>query len=470
MFYIKLSKRNLTKLFLKCSGRLLLFAILSFLLSCDDNTTTIKLDNNQNEVDFGQSLIKVEPREGNFVTKKEGRVMISTYHDNVFYTSDPTTKSNTVAQLLDNEVIITVHLPKSDKNKIVYFRVVDPDRDDDSPYEEDDNADDNRDNNIAAGDISATSDNATLVTIDGKIVAAAEVILTITDRYAGDNYQVAACLNSTFSGNVGRSQIFTAWKRCYLETDEMYNYGATIVNGFNADADFNPDILIIDNAEDFSIGDNLTVFDNKGNSEQCVVQTKTYSTLTVNDLTNSYDMYGGVRLTNNVTTRTASHHLLTNAYGLNTDGTDGGAFVEFSIITNGSGAVPKYRSWPNDIVSFDFCNYWFDNKANNSNLFQLVTCFEHSDGSGGTTRRSMNISFVTTLTWGGGIATEGDVVVHELAHQFPLLASHVDNGEKVNDWSGQPYCIMDYNESHTDDRAEFDVLCLYDIRDAEEPE
>ena len=64
--------------------------------------------------------------------------------------------------------------------------------------------------------VSATSD------AQGKV----RTVLTITDTYAGDNYQVEASLQplATFK-KIARSGVFTAWRRAYVEYDRMYKVG-----------------------------------------------------------------------------------------------------------------------------------------------------------------------------------------------------------------------------------------------------
>lgn len=183
-----------------------------FLLSCYNSNPTpsgsgftiIKLDTNPNIVIFGDEIIRVEPREDKFRDysltnhKYDGRILIMTNeNDSDYHTVINSTKDNAIAQRKDGKVTITVHLPVYKANSTVYFRVVDPDRDDDSPYEEDDSTGDNLDRFFIAnpsGVLSANSSVAVLATINNKTCAAAEVVLDITKDYAGDNYQVEASL------------------------------------------------------------------------------------------------------------------------------------------------------------------------------------------------------------------------------------------------------------------------------------
>jgi len=137
----------------------------------------------------GDGYIKVElhPKDSDFASGKQGRVMISTKQDDVYHTEVKTTKDDKVAQTADGKVKITAHLTPAAASvgKTVYFRVVDPDSDDKSSYETDATKGDNRATADKPGKLSATSDTAVLKTINGVQVAAAEVELTITGKHSG---------------------------------------------------------------------------------------------------------------------------------------------------------------------------------------------------------------------------------------------------------------------------------------------
>lgn len=99
------------------------------------------------------------------------------------------------------------------------------------------------------GMLSARSATTVVRTIAGVQRAVAEVVLTFTDRYAGDNYIVrATCVdaqNKPFNDDSGvtadptadagipaihikETALLTAWKRVYIETDKMFRVGADL--------------------------------------------------------------------------------------------------------------------------------------------------------------------------------------------------------------------------------------------------
>ena len=238
----------------------------------------------------------LHPQAGDFETGKVGRVMISTLHDDHYYTATDTSTADEPAQTEDGKVTITAHLPKFCAGKAVYFRVVTPDPDDLSPYEPDTNGGDNRDTTVGAGALSAGSDTAALITINGEEVAAAEVELTITDQYAGDNYQVEYSLESDFAHIFDRTVVMVAWKRIYIEEDRMYRKGADLASDFSPDTNALPDSVTVVSRSyggglDLSIGDEVLVFDaDCPEGEEATVTNIVDTTLYLDvDLTNAYD-------------------------------------------------------------------------------------------------------------------------------------------------------------------------------------
>ena len=422
--------------------------------------------------------VKMHPADGDFAATKIGRVMISTKHDNAYYTNKKTTKADKVAQTKDRKVTVTAHITPAAAavGKTVYFRVVNPDLDDKSPYEAGNATGDNRATTDKSGKLSAPSNVAELKTINGVQVAAAEVELTITDRYSGDNYQVECSLDSGFASICDKTSIMVAWKRIYLEKDNMLKKGATVTSAFATDFDLGifDDVLTVDDTSDFSVGDNVTVFTSAGATENRTVTAKTATTLTVGDLGIPLPKYSGVKLTADNTSYTAGLDLVDEAYGDTTDGSDGGAFVEFVDAPTGSGNIPKYTSFPNDgdIVSFAFCEHWFNNSGSKANLFQIVAANKHADGSFGTTAQAKNICFITTGNFAFGAnnaAAISETTVHEIAHQFQVANGHVDQNVNEKNHANTDECVMSYNRDRDNSIAEFDTDCLYDIRDAVEP-
>ncbi len=114
------------------------------------------------------------------------------------------------------------------------------------PYEGNDNADDpaNPDVGLALSP-SPTSWEKELNVTPGQDKAAT-VYLKVTNRYAGDNYQVevmkcvpSGCGQSPFPGAltqriVALSPIFTAWKRIFIERDMMFRKGGVLSRNYGA--------------------------------------------------------------------------------------------------------------------------------------------------------------------------------------------------------------------------------------------
>ena len=174
----------------------------------------------------------LHPNASDFQSGQQGRVLISKQRGDSFYTINNTSKSNTPAQAGtgDSKVFITAHLPKDQAGTTVYFRISDPS--DASPYHNgssNDNGWAGGSGGTSAGTQSAT---ASLATINGAQVAAAEITLNIgTD--AGNNFDVEASLkpfNIATASDIQKTPRLVAWKRCYLEQDNTYSQGSAITS------------------------------------------------------------------------------------------------------------------------------------------------------------------------------------------------------------------------------------------------
>jgi hypothetical protein len=124
---------------------------------------------------------------------------------------------------------------------------------------------------LTAGGRSARVEPATIAGTDRAV---AETTLRITDRYSGDNYQVRATMQKPHNlepfdkrtswttndvyvtSSIKESETMIAWKRVYIEQDNMYKLGATIT----ADALAGATNLTVDSTADFSVGDSVVVF------------------------------------------------------------------------------------------------------------------------------------------------------------------------------------------------------------------
>jgi hypothetical protein len=478
-------------------------------VACDDavRTTVFKVD-------------VVHPIDIDFVPTKAGRVMISTAQDDKYHTNVKTTKADKPAQdksTGDATVVVSAYVTPKYPGIDVYFEVIDPD--DKSPYEgktvptdpDDRDPNDNRDpfKTMKGGTVaeyttcqtaclSTTNDKTELKVINGTERAVAETTLNMTDRYAGDNYRVrATCRNpngspfDTVSGTtagapavceiIPSSTTLVAWKRAYLERDNMYQKGATITAAFTPDANWHDDTLDVDNAGDFGVGDQITIFTAGGDTRTRSVIAATEYSIDVADLDISLPKYSGVKLTSSNSTYYAPSHLLTETYGEHTDGRDGGCFVEFVHAPSGSGNVPKYTRFPlpppnasSDPEVMGFALHWFGNYSNSENTFQVVAARRKHTNSLGSTLASENITMIWTERFSGyATAVRGDAMAetlsHEIGHQFELWRAHVDAHSPAGDvdnHEGTDRCVMSYEIVLIDGFAEFCIDCLFNVRDA----
>lgn len=461
-----------------------------FLISCTEYTkdhpvTLFTLDTHPNVIDFGNPLLKVEPREdkfkdGNISKKYSGRILVRTNElDTSYHTVVPTTMNNTVAQQSDGRIAITVHLPVQYVDSTVYFRVVDPDPDDDSPYEQDDSLGDNMDSFISnpAGVLSANSAVAVLATIDGKTCAAAEVVLDITKDFAGDNYQVEACFKPDFSENVGRSYIYTAWYRRYLEEDMMYKAGATVLVDIIDDPDNIPwDTIVVSEVDNFSPDRMITIFNNKGDTVHTTIrQVIGDNMITVDtDIKQEFERYSGINLYLwDYKLSKPPRRLIEDGFGKVADGREGGCFTEFvdAPLENEYEGIPKWEDFPDNYHVFgEYLNYWSSNSKDKNPSFKNIICmasvhtFDDDPNSSGGSAGAYHAGGVA-YKYFSGIQFE-EAYVHELGHintPDPDLW-YYDLYSGVRDYTGAYYCVMNYNNI-TDENVDFSEQALLTMRD-----
>lgn len=466
----------------------------------DGNFATNNMSRYYNAMTFAGTL---HPQAGDFETGNVGRVMISTMQDNHYYTSVPTTVANQSAQTEDHKVTITAHLPTFLAGKTVYFRVVSPDPDDRSPYETDSSGGDNRDGSVGAGVLNATSSTAQIATINGKQVAAAEVELSFTSHFAGDNYQIECSMESSFSRVVDRTCVLTAWKRIYIEEDQMCKAGADLASDFAPDENATPDALPVSSrsrfgANDFRIGDQVIVIDADNPVGETAIVTNIDTSVApwliyLNvDLTNSYNAgYGagdkGAAIVIPDPDRNSQADVYdalrelfsTNAYGLATDGSDGGCFVVFVPLVGASTRTPYTWSLStlpvgNRTPFTQYIPVWFGS-FHQTNVFYLLAGNSVSTGQYGFNYGEANASVILVGTIGSNPVFNGETVVHELGHTW--VAGHQADGNHPHDapaHDNSDYCIMDYGPSgelgtiFSNGKTEFCVDGpdhMYEIRD-----
>jgi hypothetical protein len=234
-------------------------------------------DGNLLDVEFAEITFhydappKVEFDLSDSASEAERKVLIHKFRDEDTYPSSAQQRLASTAEGADRRIEIKATalidgVPASDKT--IYLRLHDPA--DPSPYVPaakrvpGDNREAGRFEKIAPDgtlqlvpETSAVSDSSGIV----------RVVLRVTNRNAGDNYQVEASAvqgfgnttNCTTTNNCYRSGIITAWKRVYLESDVMFRRGAFVesTSGPAAAPSQPPNIVYVDSCKPFKAGQSL---------------------------------------------------------------------------------------------------------------------------------------------------------------------------------------------------------------------
>lgn len=238
------------------------------------------------------------------------------------------------------------------------------------------------------------------------------------------------------------------------------------------------DIITVDDTADFTVGGNIEFFLSNGTTKTLILKSKTTTTITVPHLDINLPLYSGVKLVSNNNVFTTTLDLIPQAYGVQTTGIDGGAFVEFTQLATGSTNIPKFNEFQfsnidKDRVAFEYCEYWHLNTGDNTNILQLVSANRNSDNTSGTsdTGAIQNSVFITigNFNFTNNIAAIDETTVHEIAHQFEVFNAHVDQPVNEKNINNDDECVMSYNRDRDNNIAEFDINCIYDIKDAIDP-
>lgn len=442
---------------------------------------------------------EMHPLSWEFTAGKEGRVLISTTQDDTYYTSaqteDGKIKITYMAQVMDHSEELV--------GKSVHFRVIDPD--DLSPYEPDTNGNDNRG---VAGKLSSgtSTDTKTLVLVDDN-TCKAETTLTFSN-HSGDNYIVQATTrkdagdNWVFDALSPQTPTLVAWKRIYIEYDQMYQVGATVTetrlpDGDNADNDE----ITVDNTSDFSVDDEIVLFTKDGDFFPTKVMGKSATTITIEDYNAVIYKYVGMKKVGFNDVYSVGFDYVPVVYGQDTDGSDGGVFVEYINNIQGSNYVPKYTSFTNQIIWLQYSKKWYNNYEDNANVFHVIAAYRYYDYE----KYAFSVYSENTLTiFTGNFDLFANIenaiketVIHEFAHLYELDNDyeHVDSEDDLDwvDWEteippgwdptrpnlhGTPNylrptpsdaCVMSHARIRDNDIAELDSACIYFIRDASDP-
>lgn len=443
--------------------------------------------------------LKIFPQSDDFTDEENGKhigkVIISTRdEDDSYYTS---------YQTEDRIVNIYVDAPKGLAGETVYFELIDPD--DQSSYETDSEGDDN-------GGAGILSQSSAILDLDGDF----NITLTITERFSGDNYIVRASLDPDFPENQTVETVeMVAWKRPYLEHHKMFVNGSFLVEGAGISTSNAIQIEVFDlgNMEE---GDHVIIFtptdDNNPNGytlfstiekiEETSNDTYFFTILNPNL---QLPRFSGIRKVGDNTTYSLmpssssenfDWNILNDAYGCDSYGTDGGVFVEFKEIIPNIVNIPKFthREGFSGLVSLykSFIMTWSEYAVEGSNILATIAAGNWVNSlsePGGLLALGFSVreenhcslfieNFEEDSEFISPQSYSNEVLAHELAHQFDVWSSHVDQPFFEANHDASESCIMVHNQHQlgplgafndlNNSNAEFDFLsdgCIKDIRE-----
>jgi hypothetical protein len=414
-------------------------------------------------------IVELHPKPKDFKNYYEGRVMINTLPSAPSYW--------TSAQTEDRKVKITARLSPgaAANNKTVYFRVVDPDLDDQSPYEEDNIGGDNQATIDKPGHLSAP--NAVAVVKPGAAFATAEVELTITDRYSGDNYRVECSLDPNFATVADATCTLVAWKRVGWRHHKMWKESSDLTETFvpvpvtvPPSTPTPPSLVHVVDASIFSIGDWVIVFDvaNPSGERVQVLDKIEGNGLKVQTLKHSYEH--GHRLNQPISHplgRLAAVALerkgcfeypnisddLWMAFGSDAAGMDGGCFVEFKEILGGGVKVPFRTYYSQSDPSATYWDY-FPKRPGEMNVLSANQMekddYDRTHGWSVTSRHFVVLYATTLMKNFPDIADRRNASAKIAAHEFMhVLSGHDDCTHEVA-WDNKPgkTCLLNSPAPH----------------------
>jgi hypothetical protein len=323
----------------------------------------------------------------------------------------------------------------------------------------------------------------------------ATVTLYITDRYAGDNYKIQASFQpfaGTDYNNPGtrvkaESGTITAWKRIYVERDDMYRRGGILFSDFTPDGDSLPDTIQVETGHNLIVGDGIDIFDADHPVEMFAHEAATIQTITPDggfdsvaldvDLQQGYNAgFAGGDKGAGVGVPSAGFYkadagLLHDTYGE--------VFVEYLFPDAGRGAVP-YR--PSFVLAdlTPFRDIWFSNQTKANYLF-LVGGTERSDNpiNKGISHDGKEYTFVWVkrieASAADAPAANRDVVCHEFGHHFGVNPEDTF-GHDLNDaWCiattcPAELCVMNESRDAENDIIKFDHSLNSDSSGAKDTE
>jgi len=413
-------------------------------------------------------------------------------------------------QIADGTVSISATVEPAEEGVLVIFRTFDPD--DQSQYEWDPGGDDNRDYNpdpqngydnrlgnlllpgggTPTGGSTRTYGNGQYyqigVTTDQNGAAAAQ--LTITGRFAGDNYYVAANPCTGTDGGDRHTADLVAWKRIYIEKDRMYTRSVDLTADLHRDQDTDPDTLEVQSTAEFVVNQAVVVFDCDGYEDATVLAKPDATHLIVTDLQSDYGAgYGndpdwscGAAVTHQDMPCFDVDFLgrLKAGYGDHAAGTDGGCFVEYVQFEFVQKTAYR-RFFPDSASMQDYSRVWFHNYSSNANCIHAIAAgygASETDQDVASSNAATAHTFAFRLLidyWdqNGLPMLDSDIVAHEFGHHFGL-----NDGCPNPCHSGiEDLCLMSQDRNRADEISEFcgptlgqpDAGHVYVIRGREDP-
>ncbi|UDQ98893.1 hypothetical protein AAEX28_02105 [Lentisphaerota bacterium WC36G] len=160
--------------------------------------------------------------------------------------------------------------------------------------------------------------------------------------------------------------------------------------------------------------------------------------------------------------------------GVETNGSDGGTFVEYKTILSTPNLEPKYTIFETNDIAMKFAQEWFINIKNaKTEKIKLVMAtsklFNPNFVSYGMAHASSKIAFIfnDSLPQSYNSQYHMETTVHELGHLCWLLTgiyNHVDNYIYIKSHCNNDSCVMSYTRDRTDKYSEFCIDCLYSVR------
>ena len=317
-------------------------------------------------------------------------------------------------------------------------------------------------------------------------------MLTITDRFAGDNYIVRATTvdpgGKPFNNDSGvkadtnadaetdpaaikASGTLTAWKRVYFEEDWMYKFGSLL----DASTAVGDSSVKVKDDTVFQVGQTVRIFD----SER--IEQDAWRIATIDRTTHILGLDNGA---GQAVSLGGPYQISRQAYVGRETGNDGtdffsvdtshlaesfdDAYVEVQRGTNPIQHVPRFPIHSfNDQLNKPFEDNWFEHRGVR-NYFYLVAADQDQDRQAkGVTSSAANISYIFTELQDATFNQE--TVHHEIGHQWSIGGEPNGGHDDEASHDNRDLCLMSLIRNTGDNILEFGIDHLYRLRDAVEP-